>query len=354
MTDYATREGFLNLFDELIEILQGKINDKNPNGYNLPKDAVNHVENMMRYNVPLGKLNRGLTVVQSYKILCPEAAESEMKRAAVLGWCIEWIQAAFLVSDDYMDASITRRGQPCWYKKEEIGVIAINDALILLAQYDLLLQHFFPEPALFMKLHNLLLETVYQTEMGQNLDLSTQPPSRKPVKNSVDLSLYTQERYDLIVTYKTAFYSFYAPAALALILANNDSPKNMQKTKEIMMKMGHYFQVQDDYLDCFGDESVIGKIGTDIQDAKCGWLVCQALKIADEDQKSTIQEHYGVDEEESIQEIKKIYNKLNLVQVYANYEEKVYKELLKDIEETKSVPSGIFLGLLQKIYKRSK
>ena len=47
--------------------------------------------------------------------------------------------------------------------------------------------------------------------------------------------------------------------------------------------------IQDDYIDCFGDPALTGKIGTDIEDNKCSWLIVQALDRATDEQRAILE-----------------------------------------------------------------
>ena len=107
------------------------------------KIAVDWIDKMVEYNVPHGKLNRGLAVVDGMRALNPDGVtDDQMHRAMVVGWCIEWLQAAFLVWDDIMDESVTRRGQPCWFRHKSVEMVAINDGLVLECQiYSMLKRH---------------------------------------------------------------------------------------------------------------------------------------------------------------------------------------------------------------------
>ena len=81
------------------------------------------------------------------------------------------------------------------------------------------------------------MQVTFQTSHGQLLDLTTAPIG------SVDLSKYTLDNYMRIVTYKTAFYSFYLPVACGMVLADITDPAAYDLAKRICVEMGQYFQV---------------------------------------------------------------------------------------------------------------
>lgn len=107
--------------------------------------------------------------------------------------------------------------------------------------------------------------------------------------------------------FKTAYYTFYLPIACGLHLSGITDPQAFATAQSISEEMGLYFQIQDDYLDCYADPEVLGKIGTDIQDNKCGWLMCSALQIATPEQREILSTNYGRDEEACIQKVKAVY-----------------------------------------------
>jgi len=253
-----------------------------------------------------------------------------------------------------MDQSITRRGAPCWYRAEnpnnptvKVGLTAINDSFLLESNIYRLLKKFFGSEPYYVSLLDLFHEVTYQTELGQLLDLTTQPAGTK-----VDISVFTLETYKRIVKYKTAFYSFYLPVALAMLLHGIVSEDAFEAAKKILLPIGEYFQIQDDYLDCYGSPEVIGKVGRDIEENKCGWLIVQALLHATPEQRALLEQHYGRDAPEHVAVVKKVYEEIGLIKIFKAYEEESYHSLVKAIKECILLPQEVFLKLLKKIYKR--
>ncbi|XP_068108696.1 farnesyl pyrophosphate synthase isoform X2 [Hyperolius riggenbachi] len=342
----AERQEFNTFFETLVKDLTAEYW-----GHPEIGDAISRLKAVLQYNVSGGKCNRGMTVLASFRELAgPELQkDGNIQRVLAVGWCIELLQAFFLVADDIMDHSVTRRGQPCWYKKDNIGLAAINDSFLLEASIYRVLKKYCRGQPYYLNLLELFLETSYQTELGQALDLITAEPGK------VDLERYTEIRYKAIVKYKTAFYSFYLPVAAAMYMAGIDGEEEHRNAKTILLEMGEFFQIQDDYLDCFGDPAVMGKIGTDIQDNKCGWLVVEALKRVTPKQKKLLEENYGQDEVEKVQRVKQLYEELDLQSVFRQYEEESYQRLQTLISQhANGLPKEIFSGLARKIYKRQK
>jgi len=339
-------------FMKVNDMLMAEVLEELPFLYEMPPNEVEWVKNMLSYNVKGGKMNRGLMVVESVlelaKFKGEELTPQEVSRFAVLGWAIEWMQAWLLMADDIMDDSVTRRGQPCWYKLPNVQKIAINDAFFIEMLVFKMLKRHFGREKYYMQLIDLFLETTFQTECGQLLDT---------LCLNLSIEDFTVDRWTLIVKYKTAFYSFYCSVALGMVVFGIEDQKAYDNAREILMVMGIYFQAQDDYLDCYATKEVIGKIGTDIQDKKCGWLFCKAyceLKIS-EKQRSTLKANYGFWDDAKVAKVKEVYRDLKLEDLYKIYEEESYNQIMA-LRPTVDglLPWSIFDIFLKKVYKRSK
>lgn len=171
--------------------------------------------------------------------------------------------------------------------------------------------------------------------------------------------------------YKTAYYSFYLSVALALrvcgvpesYVVKGETVRPYDVALSILLPLGEYFQIQDDFLDYAGTPEQIGKIGTDIVDNKCSWCVNVALGVATAEQRAVLDASYGRKEADKEKRVKEVYEAIGLRERYRVYEEGV-KEKLDGLiaavpEPDDKVDGGVlkrevFTAFLNKIYKRTK
>nr|XP_024219390.1 farnesyl pyrophosphate synthase-like [Halyomorpha halys] len=256
------------------------------------------------------------------------------------------LQGFFVVIDDLTDQSVTRRGRPCWYRLPGIGLRASSDALLIQAGTFQLLQQHCKDKEFYVDLVELFLDATRRTTYGQTLDLVSSFPN---------ITHLTMDRYNFITKYKTSYYTFHLPVAIAMYMAGIYNTELHRQAKSVLLEMGHYFQVQDDYLDVFSDEEVSGKKGTDIQEGKCTWLAIIAFQRASPSQREILESCYGSKDPEKIQKVKDIFIEIGLPAVFHAYEEETYNLITRQIQQlSEGLPHELFLTLLHKMYGRKQ
>ncbi|KYM94885.1 Farnesyl pyrophosphate synthase [Cyphomyrmex costatus] len=317
---------------------------------NIP-DVAKWAEKMLQYTVPGGKKTRAYVLIIAYKLLAPndQLTEENIRLVRILAWCLELLQAYFLVIDDILDRSLLRRGKQCWYRYNDIGPAAINDGVLLQTAVYYLIKKYFKEKDYYVNLLDMFYDIGFKTIIGQSLDSLSTNFDKKP-----NLDLFTMNQYISIVKYKTSYYSFVMPIIAAMYIAGIKDQVMFRQVKTISFKMGLLFQVQNDYLDLFGKFGVCGKDGTDIQEGKCTWFVVLALQRVTPEQRKILEECYGDSDPEKVQRVKQLFTDLDLPNTYFIHEEETYNLLKEYIQQMScGISHSLFLNLLRKLYHKT-
>ncbi|KAJ4863564.1 polyprenyl synthetase domain-containing protein [Trichoderma breve] len=306
------------------------------------KAIIDHYVQCFSANVGTGKLHRGLaTLYIGRQLAKTEVNEEQSNQLCVLAWLVEMLGAHYLILDDIMDESTTRRGEPCWYRQPHIGLMAINDACILKSAIFFFLKKFLRQHLAYIDIVELFVDLGLHTELGQLCDLAA--------AKEEDIGMFTEEKYWSIVKEKSS-YSISGPIMLALAYWRLATPKNLEQTHTFAVALGEYFQVNDDYIDVYGDYEITGKHGTDIQDKKCSWLIIEALSRANEEQRKRLLQNYGKKEPSHVDIVKKVFEELDLPKAFREYEEKQrvkIEGIIAAMDESEGLKRDIFLMLFQ-------
>ncbi|KAF3401964.1 Farnesyl pyrophosphate synthase [Penicillium rolfsii] len=341
----ADREQFLAVLPSILTDLEQDLTRKGT-----PRAFTDRFLACLQTNIQGGKLNRGRIVVNTGQLLIPRSLTAiEIRHLSILGWLTEFFQAAYLIWDDIMDDSEYRRGQPCWYRRDGIGLSAVNDACLIKSSITMLLRQYFGDHPCYGQLVELFNEAAFRTELGQLADMT--------ISEECNLAEMTMERYAFIAENKTAFYSFYLPVALALQYFLYATEQNLEVARGILLRMGWYFQVQDDYLDVFGDPKVTGKVGSDIRDNKCSWIALTVFELCSSEQKAVLSLCYGRQEMRKEARAKDVFCQVDIQGVFKRFEMVELNNLEKQIDQIGGEHGSLkdaLRSVLLKISRREK
>ena len=218
-----------------------------------------------------------------------------------------------LLHEDLMDKADMRRGKSTVHKKwDENTAILSGDTMLIMAFQHILRTdcHRLPEVL------NLAARTMQEICEGQQYDMNFE--SRSDVR---------EEEYIEMIRLKTSVLLACALKAGALIA---DAPKeDCELLYQFGEKIGLAFQLQDDYLDCYGDPAVFGKqIGGDICCAKKTFMLINAFNRANEAQKAELNRLLNdVDErEEKVAGVLALYDELEIPALCRERMETLYAE----------------------------
>jgi geranylgeranyl diphosphate synthase type II len=242
-----------------------------------------------------GKRIRPVLMLLSYNLF-REDPESILMQACAL----ETYHNYTLLHDDLMDQADMRRGHETVHKKWDANKAILSGDSMLVLAYERMAQC---RPEKLSQVLSIFTETALEIGEGQEYDMTFE--QRTDVR---------EEEYIEMIRLKTSVLLACA-TKIGAVLADA-SEEDAQLLYKFGEQMGLAFQLQDDYLDVYGDPAVFGKaIGGDITSNKKTYMLINACNRANDEQRKELM--YWItatefDRKEKIEAVTRIYNEIGI------------------------------------------
>jgi len=224
-------------------------------------------------------------------LICAEIFNCNYKKALSAALSIEVFHNFSLVHDDIMDDAPLRRGEQTVHEKWDINTgILSGDAMLIMA-YQLFEDY---KPETFSALAKLFSKTALEVCEGQQYDVDFE------TRDDVTIPEYLK-----MIECKTAVLVGAAMKMGAIIA--NASEKDQNGIYDFGRLIGLAFQLQDDYLDAFGNPESFGKqVGGDIIENKKTYLYLKALEFLSTSEAKQLEQLFSVNLEDNVEKIKTV------------------------------------------------
>jgi geranylgeranyl diphosphate synthase type II len=222
-----------------------------------------------------------------------------------------------LVHDDMMDEASLRRGQPTVHTKYDSNTALLVGDIMVIRAYEYLQSI---QSNHLSKILGLFNQTAREVCEGQQLDM-----------DYAKRTTVSMDEYIHMITLKT---SVLLAASLQMgAIIGGAGEHNCSHLYEFGKKLGIAFQIQDDYLDAFGDAAVFGKdAGGDIKQNKKTFLLIRALETANPEQLNTLNTLLASDAPDKVDQVLAIFKACKVDAWAEDLKQKYMQEALAHLE----------------------
>ncbi len=237
---------------------------------------------------------------------------------------IELFHNFTLVHDDMMDEAQLRRGMPTVHTKYDTNTALLVGDVMLIRAYEFLQTI---QPSYLPKILKIFNKTAREVCEGQQLDM-----------DYAKMSEVTMEQYIFMITLKTSVLLAATLEVGAII--GGASENNCHHLYEFGKKIGIAFQIQDDYLDAYGNAADFGKeVGGDIKQNKKTFLLLHAMSVATAAQRKALDELLNDNAANKVEKVLEIFNACGVAEWAENLKAKYMEEAFEHLESIAVVSS---------------